>query len=82
MASMRENLSLGVFKQQRPAHPCSLISAFFIRLLESIISRLATREISIFYLQGFFSAFWEHDPTPRIGNFRVVLYKIGKKHTL
>ena len=32
--------------------------------------------------QGFFSAFWEHDPTPRIGNFRVVLYKIGKKHTL
>ena len=28
--------------------------------------------------QGFFSAFWEHDPTPRIGNFRVVLYKIGK----
>ena len=34
------------------------------------------------YRQGFFSAFWEHDPTPRIGNFRVVLYKIGKKHTL
>ena len=33
-------------------------------------------------VQGFFSAFWEHDPTPRIGNFRVVLYKIGKKHTL
>ena len=32
--------------------------------------------------QGFFSAFWEHDPTPRIGNFRVVLYKIGEKHTL
>ena len=33
-------------------------------------------------IQGFFSAFWEHDPTPRIGNFRVVLYKIGKKHIL
>ena len=33
-------------------------------------------------VQGFFSAFWEHDPTPRIRNFRVVLYKIGKKHTL
>ena len=34
----------------RPAHPHSLVSAFVIRLLESIISRLATSEISIFYL--------------------------------
>ena len=34
-------------------------------------------------MQGFFSAFWEHDPTPSIGNFRVVLYKIGeKKHPI
>ena len=32
----------------QPAHPCSLISAFVIRLLESIISILATSEISIF----------------------------------
>ena len=34
----------------QPAHPRSLISAFVIRLLESIISRLATFEISIFKL--------------------------------
>ena len=32
----------------QPAHPRNLISAFVIRLLESIISRLATGEISIF----------------------------------
>ena len=32
----------------KPAHPRSLISAFVIRLLESIISRLATSGISIF----------------------------------
>ena len=32
----------------QPAHPRSLISAFVIRLLESIISRLATSEISTF----------------------------------
>ena len=32
----------------QPAHPRSLISAFVIRLLESIISRLATSKISIF----------------------------------
>ena len=50
---MRENLSL-VFANNKgadqPAHLCSLISAFVLGLLESIISRLATREISIFYL--------------------------------
>ena len=34
----------------QPAHPHRLISAFVIRFLESIISRLATREISIFWL--------------------------------
>ena len=32
----------------QPAHPRSLISAFVIRLLESIITRLATSKISIF----------------------------------
>ena len=32
----------------QPAHSLSLISAFVIRLLEIIISRLATSEISIF----------------------------------
>ena len=32
----------------QPAHPRSQISAFVICLLESIISRLATSEISIF----------------------------------
>ena len=34
----------------QPAHPRSLISAFVIHLLESIISRLARSEISIFQL--------------------------------
>ena len=32
----------------QPAHPRSLISAFVIRFLESIISELATSKISIF----------------------------------
>ena len=32
----------------QPAHSCSLISAVVIRLLESIISRLATSENSLF----------------------------------
>ena len=32
----------------QPAHLCSLISAFVIGFLESIISKLATDEISIF----------------------------------
>ena len=47
------NLSLVVCEQQsadQPAHPCRLIKAFVIPLLESIISRLARREISIFQL--------------------------------
>ena len=34
----------------QPAHPGSLISTFVIRLLESIISILATSKISNFYL--------------------------------
>ena len=34
----------------QPAHPRSLISAFVIRFLESIISRLATGEIATFKL--------------------------------
>ena len=34
----------------QPVHPHSLISTFVIRLLESIISSLARREISIFTL--------------------------------
>ena len=34
----------------QPAHPCSLISAFVFRPLESIISRLAKSENSIFYV--------------------------------
>ena len=32
----------------QPAHPRSLISTFVIRLLDSIISELATSDISIF----------------------------------
>ena len=37
-----------VFGADQPAHPRSLISASVIRLLESIISRLATSKIPIF----------------------------------
>ena len=33
---------------EQPAHPGSLISAFVIRFLESVICKLATGEISIF----------------------------------
>ena len=51
-ASTRENLSSGGVANnkgaEQPAHPHSRISAFVIRLLESIISRYATREILIF----------------------------------
>ena len=50
-ASTRENLSYGVREQSgadQPAHPRSLISAFVIRFLKSIICKLATGEISIF----------------------------------
>ena len=32
------------------AHPCSLLSAFAIHKLNSIVSKLAPREISLFYL--------------------------------
>ena len=52
-ASTRETLSL-VFENHKgadqPAHPRILISAFIIRLLESIISKLATSKFSIFQL--------------------------------
>ena len=34
----------------QPVHPHSLMSGFVIRLLESIISRLVTNEISSFYV--------------------------------
>ena len=36
----------------QPAHPRILISVFVIRLLKRIISRLATSEISLFYLES------------------------------
>ena len=53
-ASTRENLSSGVYEikksAEQPSHPCSLISAFGVRLLEFIISRLASVEISTFSL--------------------------------
>ena len=55
-ASVRENLYLGVCKQannkgaDQPAHLRKLISSFIILLLESIISRLAMSELSIFEL--------------------------------
>ena len=34
----------------QPAHPCSLISAFVICYMESIVCKLVTGEISIFWL--------------------------------
>ena len=50
-ASPRENLSSGFANNtgaDQPAHPCSLISAFVIRFLESTMFNLATGEISVF----------------------------------
>ena len=48
----RKKTCLGEFANNKgadqPAHPRILINAFVIRLLESIISRLATSEISHF----------------------------------
>ena len=52
-ASTLENLSSGFANNtgaDQPAHPRRLISAFVIRLSRSIMSRIATSEISIFYL--------------------------------
>ena len=50
-ASTQENLSSGFATNKgadQPAHPCRLISVFVIRFLKSIISKLASRKISIF----------------------------------
>ena len=52
-ASTRGKLSLGVANNtgaDQPSHPRSLICAFVIRPLEGTIYKLATGEISIFYL--------------------------------
>ena len=52
-ALTRKNLSSGFGNNKdavQPVHPCSLISTFAIRLLESIVSKLAIREIAFFYL--------------------------------
>ena len=52
-ASTQENLSTGFANNKgtdQPAHPCSTISAFVIRHLESIISKLSTSKISFFKL--------------------------------
>ena len=50
----REKTSLRGFANNigadQPAHPCRLISAFVIRSLESLISKVATSEISIVLL--------------------------------
>ena len=54
----------------QPAHMHSLISAFVIRFLKSIISKLASSKISVFLLvsvaelTGLNLALWE---TPKIG---------------
>ena len=50
-SSTRENLSSGFANNKgadQPAHPCSLINALVFGILESIISKLATSEISTF----------------------------------
>ena len=50
---MQENLSPRYANNKRadqPAHPRSLISAFVIRSLESIVSALVKSKISIVYL--------------------------------
>ena len=55
--STLENLSSGTASNKgadQTAHPCCLISAFVIHLLESIISRLAMSEISIFWFESHF----------------------------
>ena len=52
-ATSRENLSLEGCEHKgtdQPAHLCSLVSAYVIRLLESTISRLISSEISCFRL--------------------------------
>ena len=52
-ASTRENLSSRGENNtgaDQPANPHSLISVFAIRFVESIICKLATGEISIFWL--------------------------------
>ena len=51
MGRKARKLSSGVWNNTRadqPAHSRSLISAFVIRFLESIIGKLAAGEISIF----------------------------------
>ena len=48
---MRENLSLGGFKQQRHRPACASAQSdqlLFIRFFESIIPKIATSELSIF----------------------------------
>ena len=53
MGPRRENLSSGFAITKgadQSVHTCRLISAFVNHFLESIISKLATGEISIFYL--------------------------------
>ena len=50
-ASAQENMSLGFTNNKgadQPVHPHSLISAYVIRLLESVLSKLAPSEISLF----------------------------------
>ena len=47
-ASTQENLFANNTGADQPAHPRSLISAFVIHFLKSIISKLATSEISVF----------------------------------
>ena len=65
-ASSPENLSFTVCEQQR-RRPVRLISAFVIRLLESIISKLDTSKISLFELvsvaeQAAFCMTWSETP--------------------
>ena len=62
LASTRENLSSGFANNKgadQPTHPRSLVSDFVNRLLENIISRLTTIEISFFSLALLLSSCFE-----------------------
>ena len=69
IGSRREKTCLQRFAKNtgadQPAHPRSLISAFVIRFLERTISKLATSEISIFSLGGWFESGFVGNPEDR-----------------
>ena len=68
--------------QAQPAHLRSLISAFVIRLLESIISELATNKMSIFSLasvaeQDGLGLIWLETPNTDFALIRMIKHTRG-----